>query len=639
MSELTRRPGESIVEFARRSAAALQYTIKQPEPEPSQTVWDDDLIPQVDPPKRSQEQLDMDVVLGGVDIVEAYNRWCKKMHCDPGSKRESIMVSCPNPQHPDATPSAWITLDKGDGGVGNCGSCGIGFDKYDIAAWRFGFGVPDYKSKEDFPALRRKMAEDLGYKVVMAGKDEWLVKETEPASEPVVTPIPIQVEPEALNEIAHIGEELDVIGKGLTFNWRDLPLFGDRNSFLRTWMDVTSESYEPDEFYFFLGLQALAAAIGNKVTYQDYPPVRGNLLVCVIGPTGAGKSIAISCLDDLLSRALPWNEVGGGVKMIAAPGSGEALLDEFNYFTTDPVTKERTDIPVNGLFKDNELAALVKRITRSGNTSREIIMDLFDRAIPVGTSSRGHGTVFAKDHFMQMVTSTQSGSISTLLSDTDAVSGFLNRWLYIFGELKMRPARNAKMIDIEPCVDPLQRIRAWGSSGQLVQWHDQAAGELWDAFYLESIYPLKIQEDAWIVARVDLLAKKLLLLFAVNDRSKTITMEHVQTLVALWPYLMRTYGIIEEQVGQDDLEAVMNDVEAYMKKHEGEHITVRQLHKNSAARKFNKEILIKAVDLMCRAGFIQEVPRPKSDRVPRYTWSSDVQHVTPTLSVIAGGKA
>jgi AAA domain len=100
----------------------------------------------------------IDQFLDGVDILDAYRRWCGKSEPDPGGRREGIMISCPNPAHPDHDPSAWINLDQQ---VYFCACCGDGGDKFTIASYHFGLDT-----KTRFPELKRQMAKACGYAVV-----------------------------------------------------------------------------------------------------------------------------------------------------------------------------------------------------------------------------------------------------------------------------------------------------------------------------------------------------------------------------------------------------------------------------------------------------------------------------------------
>ena len=309
----TRLPGESLADFGRRRMAAMG--IGQHAPAASATpaqkkVWDDDLIPHFSPSERtaSPERVEIDAIVKPLTIIDAYRKWCHKMNPDGKGRRESIMVSCPNPAHPDRNPSAWITLDKGDGGVGNCAVCG-GFDKYDIAAWSYGFDVPGYRTS-DFPEVVRRMAEDMGYRIMIQGKAEWAEK----ISEEIKLSAPkLEIPPPDFKDDAEVGDDatddwtnVESIMPPASFAWADLPAVKP-GTFLHDWMEITSESYEPEEFYLWLGLMLLGIAVGNDVQLKDNPDVRSNLLVCLVGATGTGKSIAIRTAEVLARNAFPWD--------------------------------------------------------------------------------------------------------------------------------------------------------------------------------------------------------------------------------------------------------------------------------------------------------------------------------------------
>lgn len=155
---------ETFAEKARRRL--IEEGLATPKPETQAPMeFDADLIPDVGTSSYQprQEDLDIDAILAGIDVVDAYEKWCGKSVPKRTKSGESIMISCPNPDHPDKNPSAWMNSDKG---VYSCGGCSFsGGDKYDIAAWHFGYPVPNYKTDGSFPKLRRDMAESMGHAI------------------------------------------------------------------------------------------------------------------------------------------------------------------------------------------------------------------------------------------------------------------------------------------------------------------------------------------------------------------------------------------------------------------------------------------------------------------------------------------
>lgn len=102
----------------------------------------------------------LDAAIEQVDIVEAYRRWIPKAPPSaPAGQTESIMVSCPRPEHPDRNPSAWLNTEKG---LYYCAACGTGGDVYDLAA--IGHGMENYKrNPHTFHRLREAIGSDLGW--------------------------------------------------------------------------------------------------------------------------------------------------------------------------------------------------------------------------------------------------------------------------------------------------------------------------------------------------------------------------------------------------------------------------------------------------------------------------------------------
>jgi hypothetical protein len=109
----------------------------------------------------SPEQKALDDFISLIRITDAYNYWSNKGTVQaPQGRTDSIKVRCPNPNHPDNNPSAWINTEKN---VWHCGACSMGGDIWDIAAWYFGFPVPGYKSDAaSFRLLREKSASTSG---------------------------------------------------------------------------------------------------------------------------------------------------------------------------------------------------------------------------------------------------------------------------------------------------------------------------------------------------------------------------------------------------------------------------------------------------------------------------------------------
>lgn len=625
-----KRPDETLEQYLARIRP-------KPEPPPAPPTFDADLIPEETPvnPRFQQEREEVDAVLGRMDIVEAYNRYCHKMHCDPKGKTQSIMVSCPFPGHEDKDPSAQMTTEKGDGGVGNCPLDG-GFDKYDLAAWYYGFDVPGYKEGANFPELRRKMAEGMGYTFMVQGKDEWLVKSQPETQVPKmvsnVSTATGETLPTTPQDPIQLDDWRDIERPKL--DWRLLP-FITSDTFMHEWMTETSQAHQPEEYFFFQGMMALGLAVGDKVHLKDETPVRPNMMICLVGGTGTGKSRSVRQFEHLLDEAIPFHETsGGGTKWIHSPGSGEDLIAQMIHWTQDPVTKDKTFYPVRGMLYEDEFEGLMAKVNRMGSSYRPSLMKFFDSSRPVSTSSRTGGTHIARDHFLQVLTTTQPGRLGTLMTAGDATSGFLNRWLFVFGTPKYRPSISNVQVNIKDAATKLQTIRAWSSPGREVYLDmDPTTVSLWDSFVQNQIRPLE-DTDEVLVARIELQCKKLLLLMAINDRSTTVMEKHLESLSLMFPYLKSCYGIVEENVGHTELQDCIDAMKKYFINHPDEDVSMRILEKQSAARKYDQSTRLRAIEILTKSGEVNEVPHAKGAKVIRWKWVPDNAPTGPGLATV-----
>lgn len=644
--DIPRLPDESLTDYVRRRAGILGIELPEKPPDvppPKQDkYYDPDLVPDDPTPERfKRERMEIDAVLGRLDIVEAYNIYCGKMVCDPKGKTESIMVSCPFPGHEDRHPSAWLTLDKGDGGVGNCPQDG-GFDKYDIAAWKYGFDVPGYKEGKNFPELRRRMAEGFGWTVMVVGKAEWLerdqpsVQSVDVASTPLTSPAidsvatsqfeEQSVAPTTLHRVEPDEREMSPEDDDRAgFDYTQLPVITEgQDNFLRAWMTETSKTTQPNEFYFFLGLMALGLACHNNVVLKDETKVRSNLMICLVGGTGTGKSRSIDWFKMLLRMAVPYHyDTSAGVRIISGTGSGEKLIDQMVNVTTDPVTKEKTSRPVHAVYLESEMEGFMARINRAGSTMRSVCMNFNDSPDDVERSSMTSGVAISKEHYLSTLTTTQPKRLSALLTTGDVSSGFLNRWIFPFGTEKYRPSISDIQVDLTESADLLSNVRGWASGGkEVVLNFDPEAVKLWDNLVQTEIRQME-DTDNLLVARIELISKKLLLAFAINSQALWITEAHVRSLVMLFPYLKKCYGIVEKNVGVTQLEECTEAVRKYFASRPDSDITMRILAKQSGARKFDTSFRIRAVENLEKGGEIMQVLRPKNVTALMWRYNPD----------------
>lgn len=581
--------------------------------------WDSDLIPGVEDKPRTATDKELDRILGGIDIISAYHMWCGKMRVDRRRKTaEGTKVSCPVPGHVDANPSAWINTDKN---LWMCGRCDQGGDAYDIAAFHFGFKVPDYKVGGNFHELRKKMAGSLGYTFLTApGLDEPILvppDKPKPGPKPgskAVAKTEATVETEERDEdpaeeaAAEVVPFLDHEDEPLpTLDWRKLVAEG---TFLDTYMALVTKDDAPEEYHFWNGLLAISMAAGRDVVLLDQKNVLANLFICLLGPTGDGKSRSHDHLSELLHKALPYKPddlAGKGVEIVDSVASAEALISSFVNPIYDPSDPKKLVgfAPVRGLIKFDELSSLVGRASRKGNVLKPTLMEFYDGKRVIQTVSMTHGRRRAENPFASMFTTSQPKALKALLREEDASSGFLNRIVFATATPKRRIPVGGITIDIEPAIDPLHRMRGWIGFGRTLPWSPSAV-DTFTQFFHDVLYPAQKIDDTGLLNRMDLLAKKLILLVSVNQHDDEVSSDTVEKVIGMFSYLTAAYGVPAAHIGSTINTEVRDELLKHIQKHSASGgITLRRLMQNLKRKNFPLDVVSKTLKTLAELGFVE----------------------------------
>ncbi len=595
----------------RREAEARAKAATEPLPTPEQFA---DLVPEADESyERSEDDIQIDRLIEGIKIDEAYDRWIRKPRPkERTGKREGVMISCPTPEHVDRNPSAWMNLDKG---TWYCSGCDRGGDVLDLASFKF--GIPNYKTGLNFKALREAIAEDFGFARIFAPglprEGALVAPEPEengtPANEastgdnspPAATvgseavPVGEPSDPGVAGRDSDVGTELATVSylpealdeedatplPGLA--WRELVT---PDTFIDAYMAACTVDDVPEEYHFWNSLLALGLAVGRDVTLEDYHPVLANLYVCVLGPTGVGKSRATSHLTRLLDAAIPEDRgdpASRGTRAFSTAGSAEVLIKNFSKPVFDnPAAAGGKPVlvgyaPVRGLVEYSELSGLIGRSARVGSTLKPTLMEFFDGKRTVSNASLSNGEQIAHEPFASLVTSTQPKALKTLLDQGDADSGFLNRWTFVTGTPKKRTAIGGERIDLTHAAIKLREVWAWADPDPspdptVIQWSEEAAKAFTDFFH-NTIEPIKKgdgEDEREFYQRLDLLAKKLILLFTINEKLTTVPIQSVEKMVRVFWYLVKVLAIPTASIGQNPQseleEAILRLVKNYHEK-------------------------------------------------------------------------
>lgn len=494
------------------------------------------------------------------------------------AQKDGIKFRCPHSDHNDRDPSAWLTPQKG---LWTCGACETGGDWIELAAATLGFrtstGWNDRKG--DWIKFRDALVDRIGWKdpvpepVTVVSEASETVSTTVIRQDSGVTESDIHTIP--FTPPPGMGGKTPVSTLHGGFDWRSL--FAEE-TFLHTYMRTVTVDDVPEEFHFASGLMALGMALGRTVTLQDRPPVYGNLYICVIGQSGSGKSKASTYLKTVLAEALPYDRhdpTNQGAKTISNPGSGEVLYEHFSRPIKDPSDDRKVAFyaEVRGVVLYSELSRLSEIAKRSGNTLKPALIDLYDCPPDFDISSRTHGETTGKDPFGSMLTSTQPGSIAKLMTSDDDKAGFLNRFIFLTGTPKPRMAINEVDFELNEAIDKLKFIAGWGRTmfgfGGRVQWSDEAKQE-WANFFRSTIEPDQANAANDMLGRIDLLMKKLILLFSANKLEEVVSAATVRDACSLYQYFVESYGFtsaaISHRLANEAEDAVMRGIDKVLAK-------------------------------------------------------------------------
>jgi hypothetical protein len=633
-------------EFLAKKAQEAGEALPEPEkPAETEFTWDASVqLPDLNNGK-SEDDYELDRIIDNIDFAVAYNKWIGKSNA-VGGKRDGNMISCPMPDHPDRNPSAWFD----DQGRWNCGSCETGGDVYDLAAIHFGYPMPGYKDGALFHKLRQDMAESFGwnFKKVPGGQiiyrdeqpNEPVPEVAQPAplpstppvvssgeavqgpdgadSQPAQTPAEVTTPSNISQMWADDDEEEEVIIYP-NINWRSIV---PEDTFLFEYLSAASNDDSPEEYHFWHGLIGLGHAVGRNVYLEDHNHVFGNLMVCLMGGTGVGKSRSRRWLTTVLKDAAPYHEDGSqttGVKLVPVPASGEYLVSAFSYEGRDP-SNNKSSLgyqPVNGIVDFDELSAMVQRANRQGATLKPTIMSLSDCNDEVKIGSMTRGDIVAEKPFCSIIASTQPKAVRNLLTRSDTGSGFVNRWVFAGGREKQTEViggRHATFsVDLTRAIEELRKVRGWGGFEKSIHLSEEAYSA-YSAYFRKILEPKKRGDDTDLLKRIDLLSKKLMLLFAINKRQTEVDVQCVHAMMEVMDYVIECFGILGSNIGSTIMQDVINELNRHIIRHmknTQRGASARDLARYTHRKQITHEQIKKALDVMTSLDMI-EIEKPKT---------------------------
>lgn len=628
-------------ELAEKRGRTIETETPAPAPIKQAPKVDDDLVPDV-LGERSEDDIEVDSIIASIDVLDAYRRWiCKEVDERTTGSKEGIKVSCPIPGHRDKNPSAWLNSEKK---TWFCGGCQEGGDLYDLAAIKFGYPRPDYKEGKTFHELRQEMAESYGYRFKKVAGQEiiWREEEVSPPAESTrdeddsVAAVPNDKGTGVGSEVAQkastedraevvtlhakdVADEPDDI-EYPTLDWQAIV---PENTFLRAYLEATRNDDSPEEYHFFHGLLALGHAVGRDVTLDDDIPVYANMLVCLLGGTGFGKSRSQGWLQQVLNEVVPFKNNGldtEGCLQVPMPASGEAFIKSFRHVAEDPsLPKGIPEVltPINGLVNYGEFSTLLALAGRKGAMLSQTVHDFADTKNKVDYNSLTQGIIIAERPFCSVMTTTQPKAARTLLKKTDADSGFLNRWVFVAGPKKKRKglggSRSAIRVDLGDAIEELKKVKAWGAAKRVIETAN-SGGDVFSEWLEEKVHPLMDTDETALLGRLDLIMKKMVLLFCINEKKRALDLDVVKRAQVMLPYVLEGFGILGGEMGTTLMQEVTDEIMRHIKRLQeqtGRGVSARELSQRMKHRKYSPEIIKKALEIMVSLDYI-DIDKTKS---------------------------
>jgi hypothetical protein len=258
------------------------------------------------------------------------------------------------------------------------------------------------------------------------------------------------------------------------------------------------------------------------------------LNVAQVGPTArARKGTAVAEVRPIIVRADPdWE-----TRILGGFGSGEALIE---------AVSEKAD-PENPydhrlLVREPELARILRVAGRDGSTLSSIVREAWDGDV---LQLRVRKSVLvARGAHVSVIGDVTVEELRRELTDTDAMNGFANRFLFVACKRSQRLPRGEQVPErtlnrlVKNVRERLDAARKCGTMKRT-----PAAEALWADIY-NAIDDNVGGLFGYATARAEAQMLRLSLIYALLDGDKTIDVAHVEAALAFWNYCEETAAFV-----------------------------------------------------------------------------------------------
>ena len=362
------------------------------------------------------------------------------------------------------------------------------------------------------------------------------------------------------------------------------------------------------EYNFGSLVTTIGASLGRSV-YLGFGDTKiyPNFFTLLIGRSALARKTtaqrqAISVLRDADSNVEVVDGIAtaeGLIGLLAepAPDEREAMEAVEGYLERLNATSDDEGLRV--LFRLSEQASLLKKAKQGGSEGIiQRLTDVFDNPRSLRNPTRNQPLTAINPSVSMLSASTKEWYEESLSAD-DIRGGFANRFCYFVATPmpKVPRARESKSAAINALVALLTETRARYQGKHIGFTWDEESGKFFDDWYIKTMHNIenvKNELAQTALVRVDLMVKKLALIYAVienNEDDLMLHLTHIQTAAEVGEYWIEVIKDIYSRFAKNDQSRAEQWVIAFLERVGGtEKRREAQRHFSGNAEEFNKAV-------------------------------------------------
>jgi hypothetical protein len=307
-----------------------------------------------------------------------------------------------------------------------------------------------------------------------------------------------------------------------------------------------------------LGYWCVSTCLGRRVWIQSPTPMFANTYLIIVSPPGWFRKSSVS------KRA---------IKVVREVLGDDSILP--NYASTEAFVESIDQTEIGVLYYDEFRSFMAHSGKEYASGIQPILVEMFDTDVVIKVARRGKEPVMVNtDCIMNFLATTTDAWLGSSLKDSDAMSGFLSRFILVECDYKekslvFQPQLNGTVID-----DLIRDLKTVVSNVSGEMSFDSGGIKAFEECYYaieEVIRRVKHPEFPSMIARAPTYTKKLAMAHAAMRGSMEITDEDVYNVAnsIVKPSIYSIVKLIEEGAFDDKFQKSVNRVSKVLKSNKG----------------------------------------------------------------------